>query len=147
MYHFDINVEPVAIFKRKLGALGKQASWHNDRMTEMIENRKILQARRWCENMTKAHFHITLDSTTQKAVILWTNGRVWRDVPEKYQAGTVELLRSGETFTACSMQPGLSRIQVQRQRQQPEHSNTATLPFSQSHARNYLSAIASIGND
>lgn len=66
----------------------------------MIENRQLQQTRRWCELLTLAHFSVALDAT-QKAVILNYDGSKFADVPARYQAQAAQMLRSGESFTAC----------------------------------------------
>ena len=70
----------------------------------MTENRQLAQALKWCKTLTLAHFSVVLDTATQKAVILWYDGRVCKDVPSDYQAGAAALLRNGETFTAVLIQ-------------------------------------------
>ena len=99
--------------------------------------------RRWLKNMTLAHFSIVLDSRTQKAVILWTNGSKWCDAPERYQAGTCELLRSGEMFTAepapeLSLQSGL----VQSSSQPTVRKQTERQPRDLQYVRRYLALIS-----
>ncbi len=74
------------------------------RIAEMTENRQLEKARKWCQTLTLAHFSVVLDAATQKAVILWYDGRVCKDVPSDYQAGVAALLRNGETFTAVEIQ-------------------------------------------
>ena len=69
----------------------------------MTENRQLEKARKWCQTLTLAHFSVVLDAATQKAVILWYDGRVCKDVPAPYQAGAAALLKDGETFTAVSV--------------------------------------------
>ena len=71
----------------------------------MTGNRQLEKARKWCQTLTLAHFSVVLDIATQKAVILWYDGRVCKDVPSDYQAGAAALLRNGGTFTAVSIQP------------------------------------------
>jgi hypothetical protein len=71
----------------------------------MTEKWKLDRAKRWCKKLTLAHFSVVLDTQTQKAVIVRYDGSIWRDVPDVYQVATVELLHSGETFTAQPIQP------------------------------------------
>ena len=73
------------------------------RIAEMTENRQLEKARKWCKTLTLAHFSVVLNVETQKAVILWYDGRVCKAVPDDYQAGATALLRNGETFTAVSV--------------------------------------------
>ena len=115
----------------------------------MTINRQLESARIWCNNMTQAHFHITLDSTTQKAVILWNNGNVWRDVPEPYQAGTAQLLRGGETFTACLVQESLRSSQSYRRQsspRMPEKIGVASRPFLERLAQPNRPAVSQVGS-
>ncbi len=69
----------------------------------MTENRQLEKAKKWCKTLTLAHFSVVLDAATQKAVILWYDGRVCKDVPAPYQAGATALLQAGETFTAVEV--------------------------------------------
>lgn len=110
----------------------------------MATNRQVESARRWCSNMTMAHFHVTLDDATQKAVIAWYDGSIWRDVPDNYQAGTVALLRDGEEFTACSLPPTVLHRQAQYQHLLQQHNDTEIQPLQKNNVRKFLDAIASV---
>lgn len=97
------------------------------RITETTKNWKLEQARKWCTKLTLAHFSVVLDTVTQKAVILWHDGRIWRDVPDSYQAGTVALLHSGESFTALLIPPRHEQSYLaQPSRQMPMRNRART---------------------
>ena len=111
----------------------------------MTENRQLEKARKWCQTLTLAHFSVVLDAATQKAVILWYDGRVCKDVPSDYQAGVAALLRNGETFTAVSIQSQSQSLQSYREessRRQIEHMRTMRQPVDSSTVRQYLSSIS-----
>lgn len=111
----------------------------------MTENRQLEKARKWCQTLTLAHFSVVLDAATQKAVILWYDGRVCKDVPSDYQAGVAALLRNGETFTAVSIQSQSQSLQSYREessRRQIEHMRTMRQPVDSSVVRQYLSSIS-----
>ena len=111
----------------------------------MTENRQLAQARKWCKTLTLAHFSVVLDAATQKAVILWYDGRVCKDVPSDYQAGAAALLRNGETFTAVEIRSQLQSSQSYREessRRQIEHMRTMRQPVDSSVVRQYLSSIS-----
>ncbi len=100
-------------------------------------------AKRWCKNMNLAHFSIMLESKTKKAVILWTNGKFCRDVPETYQVCVCELLLSGETFTTESI-PRLS-LQSDRARssvQLTESRRTTSQPHYLQYVQRYLALVS-----
>ena len=94
----------------------------------MTENRQLEKAKKWCKTLTLAHFSVVLDAATQKAVILWYDGRVCKDVPALYQAGATALLRDGETFTAVEIQPQRSaRLYQAAHEYQPQpHKHTTS---------------------
>lgn len=111
----------------------------------MTENRQLEKARKWCQTLTLAHFSVVLDAATQKAVILWYDGRVCKDVPAPYQAGATALLRNGETFTAVEIRSQLQSSQSYREessRRQIEHMRTMRQPVDSSVVRQYLSSIS-----
>ena len=114
-------------------------------IAEMTENRQLAQARKWCKALTLAHFSVVLDAATQKAVILWYDGSIWRDVPAPYQAGATALLRDGETFTAVEIRSQPRFLQSYREessRRQIEHMRTMRQPVDSSVVRQYLSSIS-----
>ena len=118
----------------------------------MTGNRQLEKARKWCQTLTLAHFSVVLDIATQKAVILWYDGRVCKDVPSDYQAGATALLRNGETFTAVEIQsqPTQQRFLQSCQRESlphtPERIDTAFRPFLERFAQPYRHEVSPIGN-
>ena len=111
----------------------------------MTENRQLEKARKWCKTLTLAHFSVVPDTATQKAVILWYDGRVCKAVPAPYQAGAAALLRNGETFTAVLIQSQPRFLQSYRgesSRRQIEHMRTMRQPVDSSTVRQYLSSIS-----
>ena len=111
----------------------------------MTENRQLEKARKWCKTLTLARFSVVLDTATQKAVILWYDGRVCKDVPSDYQAGATALLRNGEAFTAVEIRSQLQSSQSYREessRRQIEHMRTMRQPVDSSTVRQYLSSIS-----
>ena len=111
----------------------------------MTENRQLEKARKWCQTMTLAHFSVVLNAATQKAVILWYDGRVCKDVPDDYQTGAAALLRNGDTFTAAEIQSQSQSSQSYREEsshRQIEHMRTMRQPVDSSTVRQYLSSIS-----
>ena len=118
----------------------------------MTENRQLAQARKWCKTLTLAHFSVVIDTATQKAVILWYDGRVCKDVPDDYQAGATALLRNGETFTAVSIQSQPTQRQSsqfsQREssRHTPERTGKVFQPFLERFAQPSRHEVSPVGS-
>jgi hypothetical protein len=118
----------------------------------MTENRQLEKARKWCQTLTLAHFSVVLDTATEKAVILWYDGRVCKDVPSDYQAGATALLRNGETFTAVSIQgkPTQQRFSQSFQRESSHHTPTKIgkvfQPFLERFAQPYRHEVSPVGS-
>ena len=118
----------------------------------MTENRQLEKARKWCKTLTLAHFSVVLNVETQKAVILWYDGRVCKDVPAPYQAGAVALLRNGETFTAVEIQiqPTQQRFSQSSRRESsphtPERIDTAFRPFLERFAQPSRHEVLPVGS-
>ena len=118
----------------------------------MTGNRQLEKARKWCQTLTLAHFSVVLDAATQKAVILWYDGRVCKDVPSDYQAGVAALLRNGETFTAVSIQGQPTQRQFSQSCRReslphtPERTGKVFQPFLERFAQPYRHEVSPTGN-